>query len=176
MEITVDQFPGSIDEFVAMRDKIATTPEGGAVVFAIALALYGKDQTTGLAALTVAADKSRLSTGNAYKGFTLLASDYSLLKMQIEKAPYIGNSYVLGTGYENGYELSSGPLRFELSDNAYSGDKASGRYKAFIRSTGADSPRPVTLQVNDKGIWKAFEWSSLIVGIKAPSKKVSDDL
>jgi hypothetical protein len=176
MEIIVEKFPITTDEFVAIRDKIAISPEGGAAVFALALAVYGSDQELGLACLTISADKSRLTNGNAYKGFTIIASDLSLLKMQLDKALYIGNSYVQGTSAANGYTLPSGSLKYDISENPYSGDKASGRYKVFVRCTGADTPRPISLQVNDKGLWKAIEWSSLIVGIKAPPKKESDDL
>jgi hypothetical protein len=34
----------------------------------------------------------------------------------------------------------------------------------------------MTLKVNDKGLWKAYEWSSLIVGIRTPKKNISDNL
>ncbi|WP_167882958.1 DUF6935 domain-containing protein [Leptospira barantonii] len=46
-----------------------------------------------------------------------------------------------------------------------------------IRLSGADTPRPVTLKKNAKGVWKAREFSSLLVGIKKPaSKNPADDL
>ena len=49
-------------------------------------------------------------------------------------------------------------------------------WPVFARGYAAASPRPVTLKVNDKGIWKASEWSSLIVGVQPPAKTETDDL
>ncbi len=42
--------------------------------------------------------------------------------------------------------------------------------------TGAATPRPVTLKRNDRGVWKAYEWSSLLVGVRPPVLKIEDDL
>jgi hypothetical protein len=65
---------------------------------------------------------------------------------------------------------------FTFSDNPHSGDPETGTFKVFITSSGASSPRPVTVKRNDKGIWKAYEWSTLIVGVEPPAGNVSDDL
>ena len=176
MEITIDKIPTSSEEFVALRDKIATTPEGGAVLFAVAMIAYGHKKETGLEFFTIAVDKSRLITGNTYKGFSINNSDLSLLTMQLDKNLQLGNSYVLTTSAEAEYKLPAAPFKFEITENAYSGDRATGKFKVFVKSSGADTPRPITLAVNDKGIWKAHEWSSLIVGVKVIKKPVSDDL
>jgi hypothetical protein len=63
----------------------------------------------------------------------------------------------------------------ECKKNQYS-DIDANTVKVFVKCTGADSPRPITLVKNDKGIWKAKEFSSLLVGIKAPPSNVKDDL
>ena len=48
--------------------------------------------------------------------------------------------------------------------------------KMFVWSTGADSPRPVHLVKNNRGVWKAKNWNSLSVGVRAPVQVVDDDL
>ncbi len=46
----------------------------------------------------------------------------------------------------------------------------------YLWSTGADTPRPIALERNDKGLWKAFEWSSLEVDVRPPSRRTRDEL
>ena len=43
-----------------------------------------------------------------------------------------------------------------------------GVFKVFFSCSGADSPRPITLARNKRGIWKASGWHSLLVTVKAP--------
>ena len=50
------------------------------------------------------------------------------------------------------------------------------RAKVFVWSSGADSPRPLTLIKNNRGLWKATNWSSLTVGIRPPAAPLDDDL
>jgi hypothetical protein len=96
--------------------------------------------------------------------------------LQIEKQAYVPRSYVKGTTPENGYQLPAPPYVFEFSDTPYSGDVDAGTYKVFVACSGAASPRPVTVRRNNRGIWKAYEWSSLVVGVQAPAREVDDDV
>ena len=50
------------------------------------------------------------------------------------------------------------------------------RAKLFVFSSGADSPRPVTVKKNNRGLWKATSYSSLDVGVRPPIVIVDDDL
>lgn len=80
-----------------------------------------------------------------------------------------------GTRFEDGYVLPAGDLVVRVKqqrDSLQSADKA----KMFVYSTGADTPRPVALTRNDKGLWKGVEWSSLEVGIRASATNRTDDL
>jgi hypothetical protein len=176
--MAVEKIPGTIEEFLAIRDGLASSPEGGAVVMAVALIAYTLDEALGKQCLTVAVDRDRLvESGDGYKGFALSIRELASLKDRILRQPHIARSYVRGTNPAGRYELpAAGPLAFEVTSNPHSGDKASGSYKVFLASSGADSPRPVTLRRNDKGLWKASEWSSLTLGIRPPAAAVSDDL
>jgi hypothetical protein len=174
--VIIDKMPQNIEEFVQLRDRIATTPQGGVAIFVIAMHLYTQDPKLGEACLTIAMDASRLKVGNAYKGFAPNDSDFGLLKSQLQQHPHLPRTYFKGTSPENGYALPKGKLEINCQTNPYSGKESEGKIKVFTICTGADSARPMQLQRNDKGLWKATEWSSLLVGVRRPVVKTSDDL
>jgi hypothetical protein len=175
--IQIDNWPESVQEFLALRDRVARTPQGGAAMMVVALFTYTQDEDLGRQCLPIAVDRGSLTEGAAgYKGWQLRTRDIRQIGQQIAQQPYIAQSYVGGVRPETGYQLPAPPYTFEFEDNPHSGDPQEGTYKAFIRCAGADSPRPVTVRRNNRGIWKAREWSSVIVGIMEPSTMVEDDL
>ena len=93
---------------------------------------------------------------------------------RLAKNPYWPTSYVEGSSPEENYKVES-PFQFTFTRNKYS-EISSDRIKVFIACSGADTPRPITLQKNNRGIWKALEYSSLFVGMRAPGKPADDDL
>ncbi len=171
--ITINSLPSTIEEFVALRDKIATTPEGGATIFLLALKIYVQNEKLGEQCFVVAADRQALQTGNVYKGYKLSNSSLSLIKSQLSKNPKIPDSYIQGASPENNYAVNL-PYVYTFSENKYSGNEADGRIKLFVKSYGADSDRPITVVRNKRGIWKANNWSSVIVGIK--KTQIDDDI
>ena len=175
--VLVQEIPTSVEEFVALRDQIAVVPQGGAAMMVVALHLYTQDESLGLECLTVAVDRARLVEGpGGYKGWQLGKRDLSRIKMQLSAQPYLPRAYFRSSAPENGYQLAEPPHVLSFSDNPYSGDRASGVYKVFVECSGAPSARPVTVKRNNRGIWKADSWSSLITGVRAPVQVVADDL
>lgn len=172
--IETDKVPTTIEEFIAFRDKVANTPEGGAAVFAMAMVLYTQNKELGNQALTIALDLSQVEEGNVYKGYQPPSSLNFHLGNLSEKT-YIARSYVQGTSPANGYSIPAGKVKFKTSRNPYS-EQDNGDIKVFIQSTGADSPRPIALRKNDKGLWKAVNYNSLFVGVAYPVENVVDDL
>jgi hypothetical protein len=169
-KISVDKIPTTPEEFISLRDKIATTPEGGAVAFVVATIMYVNNPTVGRQAIIIQSDKNLLSPSEkGYKGFDLSSSSDFLVK-QLDQKKYIPNSYVLGTSNAKAYDLGAAPYKFDLSTNQFS-KGTDGTMKIFVACSGADTPRPVTLRQNDKGVWKAAEYSSLFVGVRAPVVK-----
>ena len=65
-------------------------------------------------------------------------------------------------------------MRIGLSRNAYS-NLSGNAVKVFVVCSGADSPRPIHLKANNRGVWKVTNASSLFVGIRAPEKAAVDD-
>lgn len=168
--------PQDLEAFVALRDRLATTPEGGAAVFVAALCAYAQDPVAGLAHLTVAIDLARLDKGSAgYKGYQPGRADQQAFKERVAAKPFLARSYVQGTSPENGYAIPDQAL-VKVRDQGLAGESSAETAKRFVHSTGADSPRPLVLKKNNRGLWKADAWSSLTVGVRAPVQVVDDDL
>jgi hypothetical protein len=168
-QITIDKIPQNIDEFIEIRNKFSATPEGGAAIFMLALKVYIDNNNIGHQCIVSSVDLSCLQQGDIYKGFKLNNSDFNLMKSQFSQNPKIPASYIQGAVPENNYETKL-PFVYEITsitgDNDY--------FKVFVKCNGADSPRPVHVKKNDKGLWKAINYSSLFVGIKKPP--VVDDI
>lgn len=173
--IVLESVPKTVEDFITLRNNLASTPEGGAVVFIVALAMYQENPSVGEQCLVIAVDRSKLSPGSVYKGFALDGISMSRLKEQVKRYPYIANSYFKGATPENGYKTIL-PTSVELSENAHSGDRSGDEFKVFVKSYGADSPRPISLVKNNKGFWKPREWSTIIMGIVPAKVEIDDDL
>lgn len=172
------ELPGvdiGMDEFLAYLDAIATTPEGAAAVFVLAMLLREADPGLGHDAMVVALDAGELRTdADGYRGYTLGNRAGEFVSRYLDPRPYLARSYVLGTAPGDGYELPA-TLRVRLSRNR-SSEIADDQVKVFVDCSGADTPRPITLKRNNRGIWKAYEYSSLFVGIRPPVVEADDPL
>jgi hypothetical protein len=171
--VKVENLPTSVEEFIKLRDKHAVTPEGGATMFLVALKVYTLNKEIGKQCLVIAADRGSIREGNTYKGFSLLNSDLQLIESQIGKEAHIPNSYIVGASPAKAYKVML-PYYYQFTKDISSGDPKSGKVKLFVKCFGADGPRTITMIQNDKGIWKASQWSSILVGVQKPA--VSDDL
>ena len=171
--VTVDAVPAAMENLLAIRDRIAVTPEGGAVVFLLSMIMYGGDRELGLQAFTLALDMHELSAGTVYKGYQP-KRDWIDRFAQIDLFPFLGNIYVNGTKAADGYALPAGSPAFTVTEVRLQKD---GTAKVFVATTSGNMPRPLTLAKNDKGIWKVTEASSMFVGPSAlPPVKETDDL
>lgn len=167
--VQIEQLPQSVEDFLALQAQVAGTPQGGAAMMVVALLLYADDVELGHACLSVAVDRDRLSEGEkGYAGWQLRGRARQLIRTQIGGQPHIPRSYIQGTSPENGYQLPPPPYELSISDNPYSGDIEAGTYKVFVACSGAASPRPVMTRRDASGLWKACEWSSLLMGIRKP--------
>ncbi len=177
LTVEIGQLPQSIEEFMTLRDRIADTPQGGAAIMVVALSIYAKDQVLGEQALTVAVDRERLQeAADGYRGWQVRKRPLQLIRRQILDSPHIPRSYFLGTSPESDYRLPEPPLQIECRSGPYSDDVDDRTYKIFVTSSGAPSARPVALHRNHRGFWKAYEWSSLLLGVRPPSVHEPDDL
>lgn len=172
--IEINKLPSTMEEFIILRDQLSKTAEGGAAIFLLALKTLIDKPEIGIKFLVASVDRQRLTTGSTYKGFDLLPNDLNLIKSQFKNNSLIPNSYIEGTSYTNNYTPQL-PYKYLFTSNLYSGNPAENSYKLYVKCSGADSPRPIAMQRNDKGIWKASEWNSVLVGIKK-SIQIIDDI
>jgi hypothetical protein len=175
--VVFQEIPASVEAFLSLRDQVAVVPQGGAAMMVMALLAYAESEDLGRQCLTAAVDRDRLVEGpEGVRGWQLSKRDLRRIQTQLAGQPYLPRSYFEKATPENGYQLAEPPHVLSFSDSPYSGDPASGTYKVFVQCSGAPSARPVTVKRNNRGIWKADSWSSLITGVRAPVQAADDDL
>lgn len=174
-EVTLQKIPTSAEEFTQMRNQLATTPEGGAAMTVAALLAFSKDPKVGLQCLTLILDKRNVVRGNVIKGYAPLGSVmYHVNRISGYKMwPYLGFAYLKGATSQNNYAVSA-PYTVATMRQKNSGSDASGKVKVYIYCDGF-RPRPVSLHRNDKGIWKAYEMSSLFLNVTQPASMAPKD-
>lgn len=82
--------------------------------------------------------------------------------------PWIFYSYATGTSVDEGY-TNFDPFDFEVRITRQ--EKVGEDIKAFIASTGADTPRPFRSSVTKRGQLRMVEYSSLYVEVRPPKKE-----
>ena len=80
---------------------------------------------------------------------------------------YVPRSYFDGATPDNEYAPAL-PYSIQVTENPYSYAN-SGYAKLFIKSGGADDPRPITLRNAKDGKWYLWEYSSILLGIREPA-------
>ncbi len=174
-KVKIDSVPTTVQGFIQMRNQIAKKPMGGAAMFLLALKVYSENPQLGNKFLVLTVTKSRLAQGNAYKGYDIVRVDKELIDNQLQKQPYLPNSYIKGAKPSNNYSVSL-PYIYKMTyDKSSFSNMKSDRVKVYVISYGADRHRPIWMRKNDKGIWKAEEWGSIIVGIRPAAKDQDTD-
>ena len=176
-EIEIPAVPSNADEFTEWRDKVATTPEGGAAATVAALMAFSKDKQLGLQCLTLMLDQRNVGNGDVIKGHAPIgAIMYHVNRISgYDMWPFLAFAYVKGGKAEKNYVVDP-PYTVVTSRQKNSGSDASGEVKIFVDCDGF-RPRPISLHRNDKGIWKAYEMSSLFLNVSPPaSSNPVDDL
>jgi hypothetical protein len=166
-DVTIEGIPATLEEFKALQGCIAGTPQGGAAAIIVALAAFVRDGTSGATFLAAAADDGRRADSEPAR---LPDREIGFLRNQLIEQPYLPFSYIAGTSPASGYAPPAMPWHLGFTDNRYSGNRETGPYKVFVACSGADSPRPVTVAKSRDGLWRASEWSSLVVGIRKPQQ------
>ena len=169
--VKIDRIPGSVKEFFELRNRIAGTPEGGAAAFIVASIIYSRDKQLGRHCLIIAADADLLqssSASQAYEGFDFARTSDYLVK-QLDSKPHVPYTYIKGTSPAKGYEIGNGPYELVFPRTVPQG-QSGGKdvVQLYVRCSGADSDRPISVRRNDAGHWKAINFSSIVVGTRPP--------
>ena len=156
MKIHISRLPESAAEFSAMDQMDLTVPQNTCALFLCALHLYIKDKDAGTEAL------------NLLRGPRPLAPyDMQFLRDRLREKTYLPLAYFDGAAPENGYTPSE-PLTLEVLDDTSSRPREPGYLRLFLRTAGADAPRPMTLRKKGEQ-WYLWEYSSILSGIRIPA-------
>ncbi len=169
------EIPQTLEAFLNLRDKLAYTPEGGATVFVIAMLVFTRNESLGKQCFTIALDNSQLmkNTGG-YKGYSP-TDGFKYYYSRLRDYPYIPFSYIQGTSPEQAYALPQSSFVCQYSTNPFA-QPDENTVKLQISSTGTDSPRPITVVKNNRGVWKVKDFVSLFGTVSPPQKDRDDDL
>jgi hypothetical protein len=144
--------PCSLDDLKALPEASLADPYATAALFVVAIARYPQDRDSALQMI------------GFLKGAPLNAYKQRFVADRMAGKDYLPHSYMLGATPANGYSPSQ-PFTVVVSDNPYSKIDANN-LKLFLKSSGADSPRPVMLTKAD-GKWVMSD-EMLLADIRKP--------
>lgn len=158
MKLTVGSVPQSLEELTALSQSDLSKPENTCAMFLLALNLYVKDKNAGIEAINILRGPRPL--GNY---------DIQFLRDRLRGKEYLPLAYFDGATAENNYTPNV-PLGLEVLPDSRPQDIEEGYIRLFLKTAGADSPRPIKLRTKD-GKWYLWEYSSILTGIRTPSAK-----
>lgn len=156
MDIIFEKLPTNLEELKASPYASLQKPEYAPALFLAAMKVYEKD-------VEAAHQMIQFLQGPRELG----AYDKQFLRDRMRSNGfYLIDSYFNGTSPENNYTPTL-PLTVSITENPHS-YAVEGIAKLFIRSSGADSPRPVEMKLKPStGQW--FLWNQLLLaGIREP--------
>jgi hypothetical protein len=155
MNVPISSFPASLAEFCAMPRMDLTRPENTAAMLICALDLYCRDREAGIAAV------------NALRGPRPMSPfEVQFLRDRLSDKPYLPRAYCLGAAPANNYAPAA-PLTVAVQEDPAPQYAPEGYKRVFLKTAGADSPRPVTLRPKD-GKWYLWEYAGVLAGIRVP--------
>jgi hypothetical protein len=150
------KLPATAEEFTAMPEFNFSTPFQTAALFIVAICAFPSDP------------EACYNMIDALKGpqkMNQRERDFIRDRMR-SKADYIGKAYFAGATPQNNYTPAL-PYRVEVNETPHTYD-AAGYATVYIKSAGADSPRPVTLR--QKGSeWYLWQHEGPLMDIRIPA-------
>jgi uncharacterized protein DUF6935 len=158
--------PPTLQDFQHLQEG-AVTPERAATLFIMAMLVHEDFPDIAKEMIIAATTQNNLVTLSD-GSMDLLPYMKDHLK-RLGKDPAIARSYVTGATPQNDYQIPSGAgYAFKFSRNRLS-EVSKTQVRVFVETSGAGTPRPVTLQKQQDGTWRAEEVGSLFVGIYLPA-------
>lgn len=145
--ILLPTLPANVDELRAMADL--STPFRTAALAVAAFCRYEQDPEAALAMVDFLKGPQPLST-----------FDKQFIRDRLAGKGYVVRSYVTGTSPANDYALPPAPYEILVSDNPYSYTNE-GYATLYLHSSGADSPRQITLRRKGDGQWLLWQHTFL---------------
>lgn len=164
------KLPRNWPEFKAEYQSEAKTPEGALKMFFKAVFFYTN--------ANVKKDRQQIIDGGKMIRYSIYSSTpiegsafYRTFYERLKNEDYhhIYRSYCEGTSVENSYQMN--PESFSLMIERKT-VRTEDYITYWIRSSGADSLRPVGMQLKPDGLWYAVNISSVYVQIREPQTNV----
>jgi len=149
--------PATLQEFTALPQAAMQTPFDTAAMVVLAFGLYKVDKNLSISMLNHLKGPQPLSTQEV----SFIADRMA----QNGKVDFIAESYFNGATPQNNYTPTV-PYTVVVSENPYSYQEQ-GYAQLFIKSGGADSPRPVKMRQAKDGKWYLWE-QFLLSDIRPP--------
>lgn len=153
--VVFNSLPESYEQFISLPQASMSTPFQTAAMAVLAFCFYPNDKEV------------------CYKMIDFLrgprpmnGADKQFIADRFRAKDYVPRSYFAGATPSNDYQPVA-PYTVEISENQYSYDEQ-GYAKLFIKSGGADSPRPIKLHKAKDGKWYLWEYSSILLDIRQP--------
>ena len=155
MQVKLNTLPATLAEFQALP---RSTPEEVCAGFLCALNLYTKSPSDGVAAMDLLRGPRPMTP-----------YDSQFLRDRLRGKPYLPFAYFEGATPENGYQPRV-PYTLNVLADPRPQDMEPGYLRVFLKTAGADSPRPMKLrQKASTGEWFLWEYSSILRGIRIPA-------
>ena len=157
MQIIIQKIPESLPEFEALAAG-QRTPEKISALFLCALSLFDRNMADGVSAMNLLRGPKPMTPYDA-----------QFLRDRLRGKAYLPLAYFEGATPENGYQPHV-PYTLNVMADPRPQDTEPGYLRVFLKTAGADSPRPMKLrQKTSTGEWFLWEYSSILSGIRIPA-------
>ncbi len=157
MQIIIQKIPESLPEFEALAAG-QRTPEKISALFLCALSLFDRNMADGVSAMNLLRGPKPMTPYDA-----------QFLRDRLRGKAYLPLAYFEGATPQNGYKPNVPYVLNVLSDPRPQ-DIEPEYLRVFLKTAGADSPRPMKLrQKASTGEWFLWEYSSILSGIRIPA-------
>lgn len=160
MQITINRIPGTLAEFESLAAALRQSPQGVCALFLCAVKLFDQNRDEGTAAMNLLRGPRPMSP-----------YDVQFLRDRLRGKAYLPLAYFAGATPQNGYTPGS-PCVLDVLDDPRPQDVEAGYLRLFLKTPGADAPRPIKLrQKGSTGEWFLWEYSSILSGIRTPASE-----
>ncbi|MCH2022830.1 MAG: hypothetical protein MK207_10170 [Saprospiraceae bacterium] len=167
----IDSIPTTLEGFIELRDELAVSSQGGALLFMIAMMMYIEDIELGRKAFVISLDRSVLVFGDDYKGYS--PPDYFDFHLKhLSEKPWIAKSYILNTLPEKNYLLPE-KIKYRIKKEYYN-TLIDGEFRVFIDCSGSIWEREMKVIKNNRGIWKVLDFRDIFVDVIPPTPLADD--
>ena len=155
MQITMQTLPTTLAEFEALPRQ---SPEQVSALFLCALKLDLTDKDAGVAAMDILRGPRPMTPYDA-----------QFLRDRLRGKEYLPLAYFEGATPANSYTPAQ-PYVLNVLPDPRPQDIEPGYLRVFLKTAGADAPRPMKLrQKPSTGEWFLWEYSSILSGIRIPA-------